>query len=64
MTNRVKESEFINYLDIISNGCRIKNGFIKNWRKKSLENAIVNSIGYTDTQRVELTKKAKELGMI
>jgi hypothetical protein len=62
----MKENEvtFLQYLDIMSNGCRVKNSFIRNWRKKNLDWAIEYSHGYTDIERDALKDKARSLLLI
>jgi hypothetical protein len=57
------EVEFINFVDVMSNGCRIRKAFIRNWKIKGLNWSLKYAAGYTEKQRELLEQKARELGI-
>jgi hypothetical protein len=58
-----KEAEFIGWVDAVSNSCRERRGFIRNWRTKGLEWSIRYAPGFDEKQRQILEHKARELGI-
>jgi hypothetical protein len=57
------ESEFIGYVDVMSNGCRIKRAFIRSWKTKGMDWALKYAVGFDEKQRKILSDKARELGI-
>lgn len=57
------EARFIEQLDVIAGSCRVRNQFIKLWRKININYAVKHTI-LNDKQREQLKEIIEKLGLI
>ena len=58
------EQKFIQQLDVITQSCRIRNTFVKLWRRQGINHALRYTKILSDKQRQEINNLINELGIL
>jgi hypothetical protein len=57
---KINETVFLSHLDIISGSCRIRNAFVKLWKRGGIEWAMIHAKGLDENKLNQLRVLIKE----